>query len=60
MNPPLQARRLYDAAPGPKQIALIAGGGHEDSAEVNPTAYFTALNGFLSQYGFKPVAGAAR
>jgi len=60
MNPPLSARRLYDAAPGPKQIALIAGGGHEDSAEVNPTAYFAALNGFLSQYGFKPVEGVAR
>jgi len=60
MNPPLSARRLYDAAPGPKQLALIAGGGHEDSAEVNPTAYFAALNGFLSHYGFKPVEGAAR
>jgi len=60
MNPPLSARRLYDAAPGPKQLALIAGGGHEDSAEVNPTAYFAALNGFLSHYGFKHVEGAAR
>src|SRR6266849_881421 len=54
MNPPLMARRLYDAAPGPRQIALIAGGGHEDSAVVNPTAYFAALNGFLSHYGFEP------
>jgi pimeloyl-ACP methyl ester carboxylesterase len=60
MNPPLSARRLYDAAPGPKQLALIAGGGHEDSAEVNPTAYFAALNGFLSHYGFKPVGGRRR
>ena len=60
MNPPLMARRLFDAAPDPKQMALIPGGGHEDSAEVNPTAYFAAFNGFLSQYGFKPVAGAAR
>lgn len=60
MAPPLMARRLYDAAPGPKQLALIPGGGHEDSAVVNATAYFAALNGFLSQYGFKPVGGAAR
>jgi len=60
MNPPLSARRLYDAAPGPKQLALIPGGGHEDSAEVNPTAYFAALNGFLSHYGFKPVGGTSR
>ena len=60
MNPPFSARRLYDAAPGPKQLALIPGGGHEDSAEVNPTAYFAALNGFLSQYGFKPVGATSR
>ena len=53
MAPPLMARWLYDAAPDPKQMALIPGGGHEDSAVVNATAYFAALNGFLSQYGFK-------
>ena len=60
MAPPLMARRLYDAAPDPKQMALIPGGGHEDSAVVNATAYFAALSGFLSQYGFKPVGGDAR
>ena len=60
MLPPVMAQRLYDVAPAPKQIALIPGGGHEDSAEVNPTAYFAALNGFLSRYGFKPVAGGER
>jgi hypothetical protein len=48
------AKLLYDAGPEPKQIALIAGGGHEDSSELNPTAYFGALNGFLSKYGFGP------
>jgi uncharacterized protein len=47
MNPPEQARRLYDAATEPKQLAFIPGGGHSDSAEVNPTAYFAAFNGFL-------------
>jgi uncharacterized protein len=47
---PLMARRLYDAARDPKQLALIPGGGHEDSAEMNPTAYFGALNNFLSRY----------
>ena len=58
MAPPGMAQRLYDAASDPKQMALIPGGGHEDSAVVNPAAYFTALNGFLSQYGFQP--GAAK
>jgi uncharacterized protein len=56
MNPPVMARRLYDAAADPKQLALIPGGGHEDSAAANPAAYFAALNGFLSRYGFKPVS----
>jgi uncharacterized protein len=51
---PAMAQRLYDAAPEPKQMALIAGGGHEDSSEVNPTAYFGALNGFLSKSGLRP------
>jgi uncharacterized protein len=44
---PAMAQRLY--TPEPKQMALIADGGHEDSSEVNPTAYFGALNGFLSK-----------
>jgi len=52
--PPRMARRLYDAAAEPKRIALIPGGGHNDSADVNPAVYFGAVNGFLSQYGFKP------
>jgi pimeloyl-ACP methyl ester carboxylesterase len=60
MASPLMARRLYDAAADPKEIAVIPGGGHEDSAEVNPAAYFAALNGFLSKYHFKSVVGAAR
>ena len=44
-------QHLYDAANDPKQRVVIPGGGHNDSAEVNPTAYFAALNGFLSRYG---------
>ena len=47
MIPVRLARRLHDAAPDPKQLAVIAGGGHEDSAEVNAAAYFAGLNRFL-------------
>jgi uncharacterized protein len=50
MSSPFMARRLYDAAADPKEIAVIPGGGHEDSAEVNPTAYFAAFNAFLARY----------
>jgi uncharacterized protein len=57
MVPPAMARRLYDAAPDPKQIALIPGGGHTDSAAVNAAAYFGAFNAFLTRYGFRPEEG---
>src|SRR5689334_11796719 len=39
MGPPRMARQLYDAAGDPKQLALIPGGGHENSAVVNAAAY---------------------
>ena len=48
--PSRMAKELYDAAPEPKQLAVIAGGGHEDSAVVNPSAYFDALIGFLRKH----------
>jgi fermentation-respiration switch protein FrsA (DUF1100 family) len=60
MVPPVMARRLYDAAPDPKQIALIPGGGHENSAVENATAYFAALNAFLLQYDLKPGGDPAK
>jgi fermentation-respiration switch protein FrsA (DUF1100 family) len=60
MVPPSMAHRLYDAALDPKQIAMIPGGGHESSAVVNATAYFAALNAFLSLYDLKPGGGAAK
>ena len=47
-------QRLYEAANDPKQRAVIPGGGHNDSAEVNPTAYFAAFNEFLSRYRLRP------
>jgi uncharacterized protein len=50
MMPTAMARRLYEAAPDPKQLAIIPGGGHDNSAEVNPAAYFAAFNAFLARY----------
>jgi fermentation-respiration switch protein FrsA (DUF1100 family) len=60
MIPVRLARRLYDAAADPKQLAVIAGGGHEDSAEINAAAYFAAVNGFLRTYHLSPLRGDAR
>jgi fermentation-respiration switch protein FrsA (DUF1100 family) len=54
MIPVRLAHRLYDAAAEPKQLAVIAGGDHEDSAEINAAAYFAALNGFLRTYHLSP------
>jgi uncharacterized protein len=57
--PPRMAQRLYDAAPGPKHLALIPRGHHDDSAVVNGAAYFAALNSFLRQYHFEPATADA-
>ena len=57
---PLMAQRLYAAARVPKHLALIPGGGHEDSAGMNPTVYFGALDSFLSQYHLKSEPPAAK
>ncbi len=51
---PVRARRLFDSAREPKQLVLIPGGGHEDSAEMNPKVYFGALDSFLSRYHLRP------
>ena len=53
-------QRLYDAANDPKRRAVIPGGGHNDSAEMNPAAYFAALNGFLSQYRLRSESTTAK
>ena len=60
MIPVRLARRLYDAAADPKQLVVIPGGSHDDSAEVNGAAYFAALNGFLRTYHLSPRGGDAR
>jgi uncharacterized protein len=57
---PLRAQRLYDAARDPKQLALIPGGGHEDSAEMNPKVYFGALDSFLLRYRLRPDLTASK
>jgi len=59
MVPVRLARRLYDAAAEPKQLAVIAGGGHADSVEVNTAAYFAAVTGFLNRYHLNPRTAAA-
>jgi uncharacterized protein len=57
---PLMARRLYDAAREPKRLVLVPGGGHGDSAEMNPRLYFGALDSFLSGYGLRSGPTTAR
>jgi len=48
MIPPHMAEQLYAAAAEPKQLALITGGHHDDSASVNAIDYFRALDAFLA------------
>jgi pimeloyl-ACP methyl ester carboxylesterase len=46
--PPAMSRELYSHAPGPKQLLLIEGGGHDDSAVIGGTKYTTAVAQFVS------------
>jgi len=52
----VMGQRLYEAANEPKQRVVVPGGGHNDSAEMNPTAYFDAFNGFLARNGLRAAA----
>jgi len=42
-------RRLFDAAPEPKQFETIAGAGHNDTVQVGGRAYFERIRRFLDE-----------
>lgn len=48
--PATYSRRVFDAAPGPKRFALIAGADHNDRALFDGDALVTAVVGFLREY----------
>jgi pimeloyl-ACP methyl ester carboxylesterase len=48
--PVQMAQQLYAAAPQPRQLVLIPGGEHEDSAAVGPIEYRQAVTAFIKQY----------
>lgn len=43
-------RRVYDAAPGPKQWLLVPNAGHDRVDLSDSDAYYGAINNFLSKY----------
>jgi len=44
--PPSMSQRLYEAAPEPKRIVLLSGGGHHNGASVAPRQFMQAVRGF--------------
>ena len=44
-----QGRRLYEAAPGPKEFYTVRGAGHNDTYLVGGRAYFATLKRFLAE-----------
>lgn len=48
--PVAMAKRLYAAAPGPKSMTLIEGGGHNNSGSVGWVEYRDALSAFIDKY----------
>ena len=49
-TPPDETRALYDAVPGPKELWLVEGAGHEDLLAVAPAAYRQRVLGFLGRH----------
>ena len=49
-TPPAETRALYDAAPAPKDLWIVADGGHEDLLEVAPDAYRQRVVGFFDRH----------
>ncbi|WP_407884650.1 alpha/beta hydrolase [Scytonema sp. NUACC26] len=45
--PAFMSKNLYEATPEPKNLVLIPGGGHNDVAEVAPSAYYQAVQSFV-------------
>ncbi len=48
--PVRMAQQLYDAAPQPKTLLLIKGGGHDNSPAVGLVEYRNAVTAFIQQY----------
>ncbi|MGH9592702.1 MAG: alpha/beta hydrolase, partial [Bryobacteraceae bacterium] len=44
------SRRLYDAAPEPKTLKLIAGGEHSNSGGIASVEYKAAFSAFVQRY----------
>ncbi|HZI18855.1 MAG TPA: alpha/beta hydrolase [Pyrinomonadaceae bacterium] len=44
-----QGRKLYDAAPEPKRLHVVAGAGHNDLVVVGGAVYLDALEGFVAE-----------
>ena len=54
--PPVQGRRLFDAAPEPKRYFAIPGAGHNDTYLVGGEAYWRTIAAFLESVGRGPGA----
>lgn len=49
-TPPAETQALYDAAPAPKELWVVEGGGHEDLLEVAPDAYRQRVVAFFDRH----------
>jgi uncharacterized protein len=58
--PPSMSQQLYEAAPEPKRMVLLPGGGHDNSASVAPREFIEAVRPFTSDKGDKNLRSARR
>lgn len=56
--PAVMSQQLYEAAPEPKQLVLIPGAGHNNTAEMAGYKYFQVVQNFVQQVESQKVAGS--
>jgi len=56
--PAVMSQQLYEAAPEPKQLMLIPGAGHNNTAEMAGDKYFQVVQQFVQQIESQKVAGS--
>jgi fermentation-respiration switch protein FrsA (DUF1100 family) len=50
LTPPAQSRRMFEAAPEPKEYWEVDGVGHDDFCEFDPRGYRERVGGFLARH----------
>jgi fermentation-respiration switch protein FrsA (DUF1100 family) len=54
--PPDDARKIFDAAAGPRELWIVPGAGHAAALAADPKQYAARIGAFLAHYLGKPAS----